>query len=306
DPPGTATLTFTPSIVIKRKSVTLTCSVDDPGKPAKIQYRWSRGQRVIAEVVSGSWTIEPVTLETQGNFTCSAVNEVGGGPSATVHIVVYAPPTFIDRLPHYYGALMTSAYVNISCRVECDPLCEIHWYKNGMVIDSTRYYTITTDILPPDSSTDDFRSVMSTLVWNLSALPGGRLDRHANNANYTCSSSDNLVGPGQTSTAYFRVEYPPENITVSALSVDMVEGETPTKVRVRCRAYSYPESSYRWIHRNQTIPSGEVLQFPSGILREQSGTYTCIASNRHGQVFRDVFVNVLCKPTINSVLFSKP
>lgn len=48
-----------------------------------------RGKRLIKEVTSGNWTIELVTLSTEGNFTCVGVNEVGEGKSASTYIDVH-------------------------------------------------------------------------------------------------------------------------------------------------------------------------------------------------------------------------
>lgn len=60
--------------------------------------------------------------------------------------------------------------------------------------------------MPPDPAKSDFESVVSTLIWNMTAWPGGQLDRSVDNANYTCQSTANSVGAGVSSTTYFRVE----------------------------------------------------------------------------------------------------
>jgi hypothetical protein len=69
----------------------------------------------------------------------------------------------------------------------------------------TRYSVINT-VIPPDPRTNDFESVQSTLVWNMTAWPGGQLDRFTDNANYTCQSTGNAVGAGIKSTNFFGVE----------------------------------------------------------------------------------------------------
>ena len=60
--------------------------------------------------------------------------------------------------------------------------------------------------LDPDPRTNDLESVVSTLTWNMSAWPGQMLDRVKDNANYTCRSTANPVGPGVSSTTFFTVE----------------------------------------------------------------------------------------------------
>lgn len=161
DPPGPATLVYEPQRVIKAKSVNLKCLVEDLGRPPTDTYRWVRGSHLIQDVTSFNWTIDPVTLETEANFTCSAYNLGGEGQSSSVSIEVLgeyfcqtlstfffdiinyfcffslAPPAFIERLPPYYGALMSAQHINISCRVECSPLCTVAWLKNGRPIEKT-------------------------------------------------------------------------------------------------------------------------------------------------------------------------
>lgn len=80
---------YEPSKVIKKTSLTLTCSVDDPGRPETTTFKWIRGSHVVHDITSANWTIESVTLESHSNFTCLAYNEAGEGEPATVNIEVY-------------------------------------------------------------------------------------------------------------------------------------------------------------------------------------------------------------------------
>ncbi|XP_046400692.1 uncharacterized protein LOC124166984 isoform X2 [Ischnura elegans] len=318
-PPGPATLVYDPPQVLKKSWVTLSCSVEDPGRPEATpnSFKWFRGGHPVIDVTTANWTIEPVTLETQSNFTCLAANAGGEGEPATVYVEVAAPPAFIERLPPYHGALMHAEHVSVSCRVECSPICQVRWLKNGrpLVEDGPQssLYSIRTSELPPDPRTNDFKSVVSTLLWNMSAWPGGRLDRILDNANYTCESTANAVGPGVTSTTFFGVEYPPENITVSPQIVSVVEGQIPDKIV--CSAKAYPEASYHWWRRRQSDNDGSssnslvidpqtssivvkgnalVLNYP--VPRTDGGEYICEAYNRHGNATIKTHVNVLHKP----------
>lgn len=120
-----------------------------------------------------------------------------------------APPTFIERLPPYHGALVNSSHINISCRVECSPLCSMQWLKDGRLLNlnsSSSLYSVSNTVIPPDTRTSDFESIRSMLMWNMSAWPGGQLDRIHDSANYTCQSTHNEVGPGVRSSTAFRVE----------------------------------------------------------------------------------------------------
>lgn len=120
-----------------------------------------------------------------------------------------APPAFIERLPPYHGALVNATNINISCRVECSPLCSVHWLKDGKFLNlnsSSSLYSVSNTVIPPDTRTNDFESIRSMLIWNMSAWPGGQLDRIHDSANYTCQSTRNEVGLGVKSSTAFRVE----------------------------------------------------------------------------------------------------
>ena len=121
---------------------------------------------------------------------------------------ILAPPTFIQRLPPYTGAMSEAEHFSVQCQVECSPLCNVYWLKDGTLIsDDDDRYTITNREVDPDVAKNDFESVESTLRWNIANWPGRRLDRVSDNANYTCKSTGNLIRTeGVSSTTYFRVE----------------------------------------------------------------------------------------------------
>lgn len=78
--------------------MTLSCSVEDPGRPETSTYRWTRGSHLIQDVSTANWTIESVTLETESNFTCLAYNEGGDGEPATVYIDVMGKWNLFESL----------------------------------------------------------------------------------------------------------------------------------------------------------------------------------------------------------------
>ncbi|CAH0389720.1 unnamed protein product [Bemisia tabaci] len=301
DPPGPATLVYEPRRVVKNGAVTLSCSVEDVGRPESTAFRWKRGNHIVPDVTSGNWSIELVTLESESNFTCYAVNEGGDGQPATTYIDVLAPPAFIERLPPYYGALINAQHISISCRVECSPRCSINWLKNGRPIDfrpgvPSRYIIKNTE-MEAEPRSNDFESTHSVLIWNMTAWPGGQLDPIYDNVNYTCQSTGNSVGVGVKSTTFFGIEYPPDNLTVSNRVVNVIEGNVPEKVV--CNAKAYPEASYHW--KRETEPSsivmkGNALILNYAIAKKDGGNYICEAYNRHGNNTIKTYVNVMYKP----------
>ncbi|XP_054282603.1 hemicentin-1-like isoform X4 [Macrosteles quadrilineatus] len=296
-PPGDTSLVYTPNQVKKKGSVTLMCSVRDEGRPPGPIYRWLRGGHLIHDVTSANWTIDPVTLETESNFTCIAENDGGQSVPATVAFKVLAPPNFIERPHPYFGARWNDQYINLTCRVECSPLCTISWTKNGRPIDKAmnNRYDIREVVERSNPTANIFESVRSTLIWNMSAWPGAQLDRLSDNANYSCHSSGNLVGAGVNSTTTFGVEYPPENVTVTNKIVNVTENNIPP--RVLCSAKAFPEASYNWSREGDSdVVRGNALILNFPMQRHKGGNYVCTAYNKHGSNTQTTFFNVLYKP----------
>lgn len=207
--PGNATLVHRPQIAKKKESVTFTCSVEDGGHPNATRYRWFRGESLVVDVVTPVWTVDPVGLDSRTNFSCFAYNEGGNGTAATIELDVHAPQAFIQKLHPYTGALFTTPEISLACRVECVPVCEIEWFKDGVGIDddNKRYY-INQSFLPAEPAVGDFESTLSVLNFNMSAWPNKNLDIFRDNANYSCSSRSLTDGHGSgvRSATYFGVE----------------------------------------------------------------------------------------------------
>ncbi|XP_077283214.1 hemicentin-1-like [Arctopsyche grandis] len=311
--PGAASLIYAPQKVIKGGSVKLTCSVDDYGRPPSTRYQWYRGTQLISDIVTPDWIIIPVSLETETNFTCQAVNLAGMGKPAIVYVEVLAPPTFITNLTGYYGMMYNSSDISLVCRIECSPLCQIGWMKDGKTIevsDSDQdLYTISNTVIASDSANNYFESMQSVLIFNMSNWPDQVLNRLSNDSNYSCFSVDNGVGPVITSTTMLGVEFPPENMTVSNKIVSVNEDEIPEKIT--CSAKGKPEPTYIWKryisgndNENENIQNQEeilsqshTLLLEKGVKRSDSGDIVCEAQNVHGKIETTINLNVMYEPS---------
>ncbi|KAL1502352.1 hypothetical protein ABEB36_007505 [Hypothenemus hampei] len=296
-PPSPAKISSFPTKVVKGAEVNLECKVDSPGRPNNVTYIWYRGSHQMTEITTAKHKIVPVGLETNSNFTCIAVNEGGQSEPAKLFINVNAPPALFDRLKPYQGILYSSQYINLTCRVECSPLCNIIWKKNGRIIDfnNSRLYYNKTVIHEPDRQKNIFESVESTLIWNMTAWPGNKLNRTAPNSNYTCQSESNQIGPGVSSTIEIAVDYPPEEVYVSTKVVNVIEGQAPNPVK--CHGKGHPNLTYKW-KKNSTAEAkelGEELRL-GAMVRADSGSYICEASNKHGTETAVVYFNVMYAP----------
>ncbi|XP_013161702.1 PREDICTED: hemicentin-1 isoform X3 [Papilio xuthus] len=307
-PPGPAKLTYSPWRVIKGQSLVVSCSVEEKGRPESNRFRWHRGGRLMSDIVSADWTIDPVTLDHRTNFSCRGNNSAGEGEPAFANIDVLAPPSFKYAMNHYSGALYRSQNISLSCTVECAPLCSVQWLKDGQVIDpdkTDRYYVIERKI-EPQVNRNDFEATESTLHWNMSAWAGGVLSRAADVARYTCRSSRNAAGPPVNSTTKFAVEYEPENITVTPQVVSVIENKIPGKVV--CSAKGFPMPSYSWRRELSTKNQGKehsnrslILSSSNTLLlgpvsRRDGGNYICEAYNKHGSVNTSVYLDVMFVP----------
>ncbi|XP_055597510.1 hemicentin-1-like isoform X2 [Uranotaenia lowii] len=298
--PGNATLAFYPQIGIKRRSVTFNCTVEDRGNPIATRYRWLRGGKPVMDVVTPTWTVDPVGLDSRTNFSCYAYNDGGEGNAAVVALDVHAPPAFIQKLNPYTGALFATSNISLTCRVECVPLCKVSWFKDGVGIEnSDERYFIRWEYRPADPATGDFESVHSVLHFNMSAWPGGMLDRIRDSSNYSCVSSNNSAGPGVRSTTYFGVEYPPENTTLTTPAISVEEGKIPP--RIVCSSRAYPEPTFVWTRNGNVISRGSALSVNNVMERSDAGIYTCTASNKHGNHSTDAVIDIHYKPTCTIV-----
>ncbi|XP_053660451.1 hemicentin-1 [Anopheles marshallii] len=294
--PGNASMVHYPYIAIKRRSVTFNCSIEDRGNPAAGRYRWLRGGKPVLDVVTPSWTVDPVGLDSRTTFSCFAYNEGGEGYPAEVNLEVHAPPAFIQKLQPYTGALFSTTNMSLSCRVECVPSCSISWFKDGIGIEENdeRYY-ITNTYLPSEPATGDFESAYSVLHFNMSAWTNGILDRIKDSSNYSCVSTNNSAGPGVRSTTYFGVEYPPENTSLSSTTISVEEGKIPPKIV--CSSRAYPEPAFYWARNGEIVAKGSALIVDEGLRRSDAGKYTCTAFNKHGNHSTDAYIDIHYKPT---------
>ncbi|XP_076670097.1 neuromusculin isoform X1 [Andrena cerasifolii] len=296
--PGPASISYKPQQVIKKRPLTITCFVQDPGRPKVVGFKWLRGLHRLPDENDATLTIESVNLETEANFTCLAYNEAGDGDPATTFIDVSAAPSFIKKLVPYNGYVYNSPNVSIMCWVECAPICNISWLKDDIPMDfsKTNRYYLSNVYHPPDPRTNDFESIQSTLVWNLTAWSSGQLDRVEDNVKFTCESSSNGIGPGVNSSTHFRVEFPPENMTISRKVINVTVDTIPETVD--CNATGRPQPTFRWFREGSTdtIVHDHVLDLKMPVPRRSNGTYYCEASNRHGNRSISMVMNVQFKP----------
>ncbi|XP_053205709.1 uncharacterized protein LOC128390045 isoform X4 [Panonychus citri] len=281
---------------VKGEPLILECIVHSLGWPIATEYLWEHDGIHLVDSTESILNITNVTLSTRGNYSCAAISSAGLGAKGYLYVQPMVPPKLIESLPAVDGALFNASQHSVSCRVECDPPCSIKWYLNGSLIDpnstssSARTFTIKETQHPEEKEANIFLSIVSTLSWNLNKP----LSRETDNSEITCSSTNNIAGTGVESNMEFRVEYPPENLSISPQVVEVIEGKTPEAIR--CHSDALPKPYYRWERWGAPIAESSILEIHNPMTQDTGGNYSCVAYNRHGKARIDAVINVLHKP----------
>ncbi|GFU10289.1 hemicentin-1-like isoform X2 [Nephila pilipes] len=287
--PGPSSILQQQDLAVKGRAVTLECRVLDLGHPQSTMFEWHKGSTMLNET-GPLLHLKPVTVSTQGNYSCAAVNDIGPGPPSYFALSAVAPPSFVKKLPERGGVLRNTTNVQLSCHVECHPLCELEWLRNNESLRDSIVFESKLAHHRPDPRRNLFSSISSVLTWNMSLLPVNSFDY----ATFTCRSSGNEIGAGVSSTMAFRVEYPPENIQISAVRLEVMEGEILDDLV--CSASAHPLANYEWRIDGNLVARGPVLSFNSSLSRAMGGNYTCVVMNRHGIARATVSITVLHRP----------
>ncbi|XP_035207910.1 B-cell receptor CD22-like [Stegodyphus dumicola] len=287
--PGPSTILQQQDLAVKGRAVTLECRVLDLGHPQSTMFEWHKEDRILNET-GPLLHLKPITVTTQGNYSCAAVNDIGPGPASYFSLSAVAPPAFVKKLPERGGVLRNTTNVQLFCHVECHPLCELEWLRNNESLRDSIVFESKLAHHRPDPRRNLFSSISSVLTWNMSLLPVNSFDY----ATFTCRSSGNEIGAGVSSTMAFRVEYPPENIQISAVRLEVMEGEILDDLI--CNALAHPLADYTWKVGRRVVARGPVLSFNSSLSRAMGGNYTCVVTNRHGTARATVSITVLHRP----------
>lgn len=213
--------------------------------------------------------------------------------------------------------------LTLNCRFECEPRCQIRWLKNNQTLSASErsLYAIYTQQLEPEPESNLLASSSSYLQLHEPQFlrEGDQL---------ACRAESNSAGPMQTSTTTYRLESAPrflESIisTPSSGVVELLEGQLLSNGLVDCAAVAFPPPSFSWTRHDPNsasiqslgTPSASSLLLPSQLLspsysdqgqwrahRSMAGNYTCTATNKLGQVQRQIVIQVYCKYLHNFLL----
>nr|XP_046915163.1 uncharacterized protein LOC124495776 [Dermatophagoides farinae] len=291
-PPGPASLMLTSSsnsdtnnrYILKGTQAVLECRIDDPGDPPANSIIWTHnGVRIDRAtthfqppppppMTSDSVQQNPLIaryrtpkadMSTSGEYRCRAINDLGQGEWGQFRLDVKSPPRILQSLPATIGAL-SDQNLTLTCRVECQPPCEIHWFHNNL----TRLSPDTRGILPSSLLTNEYRAKLrngNEMIFSLineqseGSIQGpshtwSSFTIHNTSVLFdfdqlTCVSSNSdteELGPPVHSTVVFRREYLPHSVHLSVPGIDLLEGEGYPEKPIQCSAFGNPTPRYYW------------------------------------------------------------
>ncbi|XP_048833472.1 hemicentin-1 isoform X1 [Brienomyrus brachyistius] len=268
--------------VILNNPITLPCRAVGSPRPS---ITWQK-EGISILTTGGGVTILPngdlqitrAKVDDSGTYMCVAQNPAGTALGKT-KLKVQVPPVISSQMNSYVVAL--DASITLLCQAEGHPSPEITWHKDGQpVTESVRQ-----------------RVLSSGSLQIAFAQP-------SDTGRYTCTAI-NVAGSSSLEMSV-TVHLPP-SIRSSESEVSVVEN-TPAKLT--CLADGEPQPQVSWEKEGKplTVNVGVFTILPAGELLmhttqpEDSGSYTCIATNQLGQDSRTVILSVHTHPAFTELL----
>ncbi|XP_070817740.1 hemicentin-1 [Chaetodon trifascialis] len=205
-------------------------------------------------------------LSDSGTYTCMASN-VEGKARKSYHLTIQVPPSISgSELPSEMGVLLNES-IQLVCRARGTPSPTIQWLKDGEVINNTRSAGLS---ISPDGSTLTVTGAHTT-----------------DSGKYTCVATNTA---GEEDRIFNLNVYVPPVIDGNSETVEQLTTVLDSSVNIECVATGSPPPQLNWLRNGLPLPvsshirllsAGQVLRITRTQVSD-SGTYTCIASNRAG------------------------
>ncbi|XP_036375886.1 hemicentin-1 [Megalops cyprinoides] len=268
--------------VILNNPITLPCKATGSPRPT---ITWQK-EGINIVTTGGGFTVLPngglqiarAKVDDSGTYMCVAQNPAGTALGKT-KLKVQVPPVVSSQTRSYIVALDTS--ITLLCQAEGYPTPEVTWHKDGQQVTES----VRQRILSSGSLQIAFAQPSDT----------GR---------YTCTAA-NVAGSSSLEMS-LTVQIPP-SIRSSELELSVVEN---SQALLSCVADGVPQPIISWEKEGTplTDTTGEFTILPSGELvidtaqPEDSGSYTCIATNDVGQDSKTVTLSVHTHPAFTELL----
>ncbi|XP_069890339.1 hemicentin-1 [Dipodomys merriami] len=276
--PGPTNITVTVNV-----QTTLACEATGIPKPS-ISWRKNgyllnvdQNQNSYRLLSSGSLVIISPSVDDTASYKCTVTNDAGED-RRTIDLTVQVPPSIADEPTDYLVTKRAPAV--ITCTASGVPFPSIHWTKNGV------------RLLPRG---DGYR-ILSSGTIEISATQLNHAGR------YTCIAK-NTAGSAHRHVS-LHVQEPPV-IQPQPSELDVILNNP---ILLPCEATGIPSPFIGWQKEGiNVVSSGKNhAVLPSGSLqitravREDSGTYMCVAQNPAGTALGKIKLNVQVPPVIRT------
>ncbi|CAG5863670.1 unnamed protein product [Menidia menidia] len=226
--------------------------------------------------------IARLQLSDRGTFTCVASN-IEGKAQKSYHLSIQVPPSISgSEMPSEMGVLLNKS-IQLVCQAQGTPTPRIQWLKDGEVIDMGSK--------------------------GLSVSPEGNMltvarAQPADSGKYTCVATNQA---GEEDRIFnLNVYVPPVILGNTEASLDLTT-VLDNSVNIECIATGSPLPQLNWLRNGLPLPVSSNIQLLSAgqVLRitriqvSDSGSYTCVASNRAGVDNRHYNLHVHVPPGLD-------
>ncbi|XP_067846589.1 hemicentin-1 isoform X2 [Heptranchias perlo] len=274
------------SVVVKNP-VALTCEASGIPLPS---ITWLKDGHPISlsnalRILSGGRILRLMhaAVEDSGRYSCVVTNSAGE-ESKTFDLDILVPPSIVNEDKIEDVKIKENHSVTLTCEVSGNPVPQIRWVKDGQPLIEDEQHRIL--------SSGRFLQIVSAHVSDTgryTCIASNTAGDKNKNFNLNVLVSPKIPGVDNQGT--------PEDVTVILNS--------PTSLV--CEAQSYPPATITWLkdgapfdsNKNiRILPGGRTLQILNA-QEEDSGRYTCIATNEAGETLKNYEVKVYIPPTIN-------
>ncbi|XP_026769062.3 neural cell adhesion molecule 2 isoform X1 [Pangasianodon hypophthalmus] len=266
-----------------------TCTVI--GEPISLEWYNPQGERMVPsprvalhnEGVRSRLTLYNANIEDAGIYRCQATDSQGQTREATVVLEIYQKLTFREvPSPQEFRQ---GDVAEVVCDVTSSPVPVVAWYYNNM--------EITED-------TDKFQLLPNN---NLQVQRVTKADEGV----YRCEARVEARGEIDFRDIILVVNVPPVlSVPQQSFNATADYGESVT---FTCRAYGSPEPDVTWHRKGVELQESEQYVMRArgttltirNIKQDDGGSYTCKASNKAGDVQREIFLKVFVQPHITKL-----
>ncbi|XP_068599564.1 hemicentin-1 [Brachionichthys hirsutus] len=229
--------------------------------------------------------IARLQLSDSGTYTCVASN-VEGKAHKSYHFFVQVPPSISgSELPREVGVLLNES-IQLVCQVRGTPTPSIQWLKDGEVFNYTDTWSMGLSISPDGSTL---------------AVTGAQTN---DSGKYTCVAANDA---GEEDRVFNLNVYVPPAIDGHSETDEQLTAVLDSSVNIECVATGSPPPQLNWLKNGLPLPvtshtrllsAGQVLRITRTQVSD-SGTYTCVASNRAGVDNKNYNLQVFVPPGVD-------